>query len=110
MLDEAFRIAYKKWQKEWSFRCKKKIRHNYKSLSELDRLFRNGDVYFVALHSTPYYNQFCLVVFDEHYKYVCEVKDVTSFDYRMLRKVYPAVYSWNDEVNELYPLSKREKS
>ena len=79
----------------------KKIKHIYKTLSAADRVFRDGNVYFISLRVTNIVGKFTISVFDEEHRYKFEIKDVTSFDFRMLRKVYVNVYYWSEEIDSL---------
>ena len=101
--ESQFRLFYRGWQKEWYYQSKKKIKRIYKTLSDSDRVFRSGNVYFISLRPTNNVGKFTISVFDEAYKYKFEIKDVTSFDFRMLRKVYSNVYYWSEEIEELFP-------
>ena len=78
----------------------------YKTFEQADRIFRRGDVYFISLHPTPFAERFTISVFDENHRYVFEIKNATSFDFRMLRKVYTNVYYWSEEINELFPRAR----
>lgn len=80
------------------------IKHIYKTLSESDRVFRDGNVYFISLRMTNFVGEYTISVFDEQHKYKFEIKDVTSFDFRMLRKTYTNVYYWSEEIEELVRL------
>lgn len=96
-----FKAYYKEWQKEWFYKLKKKVKRIYKTLSDSDRVFRDGNVYFISLRVTNVVGKYTISVFDEQHKYKFEIKDVTSFDFRMLRKVYQNVYYWSEELEEL---------
>ena len=50
--EEAFKNAYCGWQKEWRYQNKKKVKRVFKSLSDSDKVFRSGNVYFITLHPT----------------------------------------------------------
>lgn len=75
----------------------------YKSLSDLDKLFRDGNVYFITLHATNNVAEYTIVVFDDSHRYVCESPNCTSFDFRMLRKIYTNVYYWSEEIDAIWP-------
>ena len=57
--------------------------HVYKALEEVDRIFRAGDVFFITLHPASNVGKFFITVFDENHKYVCDIKDCSSFDFRI---------------------------
>lgn len=99
--EEAFRNYYRHCQKEWFYKSKKKIKRIYKTLSDADRVFRDGNVYFISLRVTNVVGKFTISVFDEEHRYKFEIRDVTSFDFRMLRKVYVNVYYWSEEIDSL---------
>lgn len=73
----------------------------YKTFEQSDRIFRRGDVYFISLHPTSIAGRYTISVFNEAHRYVFEIKNATSFDFRMLRKVYTNVYYWSEEIEEL---------
>lgn len=75
----------------------------YKTLSESDRVFRDGNVYFISLRLSNFVDNYDIVVFDDNHKYKFTIKDVKSFDFRMLRKVYANVYYWSEEIEQLFP-------
>lgn len=101
--EESFKIYYRQFEREWYYRSKKKIKHIYRTLSESDRVFRDGNVYFISLRETSYVGKYTISVFDENHHYKFEIKNVTSFDFRMLRKVYTNVYCIKEEIAELWP-------
>ena len=68
------------------------LRRIYKTFEQVDRIFRRGDVYFISLHPTSVNERFTISVFNEDHRYVFEIKDASSFDFRMLRKVYTNTY------------------
>lgn len=72
-----------------------------KTVSQIDKLFLNGDVYIYSVHLTDKVNSYILYLYDEHFKYVCECRNLTSFDIRMIRKIYTNLYHYDDEITEL---------
>lgn len=78
----------------------------YKTFEQVDRIFRNGDVYFISLHSTSIAERFTISVFDDNHRYVFEIKNASSFDFRMLRKIYTNVYYWREEIEQLFPRAR----
>lgn len=82
------------------------FKHIYKTFEQVDRIFRRGDVYFISLHPTSIVERFTISVFNEYHQYVFEIKSASSFDFRMLRKVYTNVYYWSEEINELFPRAR----
>lgn len=76
---------------------------SYKTLSEIDKIFRKGDVYFISLHHTSQLAKYDIRVYDERHKYRWTIIDVSSGDYRMLRKIYSNVYFLNEEIAEMWP-------
>lgn len=81
----------------------------FKTLSEMDKIFRDGDVYFINIHHTPAIGKYDVRVYDENHKYKYTINDVTSGDYRMLRKIYSNVYYLNEELAEMLPTSPLSK-
>lgn len=77
------------------------LKRIFKTLSDSDRVFRDGNVYFITLHPTSFVDRYTITVFDEDHKYKFEIENATSFDFRMLRKVYTNVYYWSEESQEL---------
>lgn len=75
----------------------------FKTLSEMDKIFRTGGVYFINIHPTPAIGKYDIRIYDENHKYRWTIPDVTSGDYRMLRKIYSNVYYWNEEIQEMLP-------
>lgn len=77
--------------------------NSYKTLSEIDKIFRKGDVYFISLHHASQFAKYDVRVYDEKHKYKWTIPNVTSGDFRMLRKVYNNVYFLNEEIAEMWP-------
>lgn len=76
---------------------------SYKTLSEIDKIFRKGDVYFISLHKTNRLGKYDIRVYNEQHKYKWTIIDVTSADFRMLRKLYTNVYYLAEEIAEMWP-------
>lgn len=76
---------------------------SFRTLSEIDRIFRKGDVYFISIHHTNKLALYDIRVYDEHHKYKYTIPDVTSGDFRMLRKIYSNVYYLSEEIAEMWP-------
>ena len=74
---------------------------NIVNLHELDKLLRSGDVYLFNFIITNKVNNYTLNIFDESFKYVCECQNLTSFDIRMIRKIYDNLYYYNDELESI---------
>lgn len=72
-----------------------------KTIVELDKLLSSGDVYIYSVHLTDKVNSYIFYLYDEHFKYVCECRNLTSFDIRMIRKIYANLYHYDDEITEL---------
>lgn len=87
-----------------------KYKEVFRTLSESDKVFRDGDVYFISLRPTNYVDNYNIVVFDSDHKYQFTIKDVKSFDFRMLRKVYVNVYYWSEEIEELFPIKRAQQA
>lgn len=83
----------------WTYRHEE----SFKTLFEIDKIFRSGDVYFISIHHTSVSKKYDIRVYDENYKYKWTIPDVLSSDFRMLRKVYDNVYYWNEEIEEIFP-------
>ena len=78
-----------------------------KTIAQLDKLLSNGDVYIFSIHVTNERNKYILYLYDEFFKYVCECRNLTSFDIRMLRKLYTNLLYYNDEVEQISAIFKK---
>lgn len=65
-----------------------------KTISEADKIFRSGDVYFISAHNTNIGNRFNLLVFGSDNKYCFEIPNISNFDIEMIYKTYNNVYSY----------------
>ena len=76
------------------------------TLSDADRLFRKGDVWFISLFKTNDINYYDVRIYDSCYKYYATIEHVLQSDFRMLRKVYTNVYYLSEELAEKLPIYK----
>lgn len=58
-------------------------------------LFKRGDVYLISPHLTNKVNNYNVVVYDDNYKYLFDIENLTSFDIRMLHK-FSNIYYWRE--------------
>lgn len=76
---------------------------SFRTFSEMDKIFRKGDVYFISIHHTPVVGKYDIRVYDESHRYKWTIPDVSSTDFRMLRRIYSNVYYWMEEIEEILP-------
>lgn len=68
------------------------------TLSQADKIFRSGDVYYMAYLPQPRTNEFICKFFNYEKKYCFEIHHLTAGDMRRIYKQYPNVYNWLEEL------------
>lgn len=84
----------------WSLRKDKKSRKNVDILT-LYNIIRKYDICYYNIQSMPQPEKYVFYLYDYDLKYICECQGISSYDIRMLRKLFVNLYKYSMEVNEI---------
>lgn len=83
----------------WSLKEKRK--RWIVDISVLCSIIEKGDIFLYSFKIMSEPQKYIFYLYDYDLKYICECQGMNSYDIRMLRKVFPYLYSYDDEVNEI---------
>lgn len=79
----------------------KKQERRIVDISTLYRIIKKGDMFYYSFQLMPESQNYIFYLYDYDLKYICECQGIQSYDIRMLRKIFPYLYRYLIEVNEI---------
>lgn len=83
----------------WWFTKKQKIK--IVDLSTLYGIIKKGDIFLYSFQLMSEPQKYIFYLYDYDLKYICECQGISSYDIRMLCKIFPYLYQYSMEVNEI---------